>query len=51
MKYETPEIEITRFEVNVKIMDDGFHWEDGDVTTIPFFESLSDGGEGDAPLD
>ena len=53
MKYETPEIEVTRFEVNIKIMD-GFHGGDGDVTTWDFgeIESQPDGGnEGNAPLD
>lgn len=52
IKYATPEIEVTKFEVNMKIMD-GFHTDDGDVTTWDFNEIVSkpDGGEGEAPID
>jgi len=45
IKYETPEIEITRFESEIRIMS-GLPGEDGDVLE-EVLTSPADGGAGD----
>jgi hypothetical protein len=49
MKYETPELEVTKFDINVNIMDfDNIYDKETEPLTQP---SSPDNGDGDLDID